>query len=186
MAIKFFAFFFPTISTFGCFWSQWPTSLAVTSGCPTMRCGRLPSRSNVNMSIAKTDEEILYIWVWMSQPHRHHIAVNLPSHPQALPHNPGPNNTRRPVRRIHHHPYLWRPSLWSANKKWPLCPAPGVDQSQEPAQDLQPQPHHHHNNHNNSNNNNNNHHHNNNNNHHHHHNNHNRTSTSILSVTNYH
>ena len=32
MAIKFFAFFFPTISTFGCFWSQWPTSLAVTSG----------------------------------------------------------------------------------------------------------------------------------------------------------
>ena len=24
--------FFPTISTFGCFWSQWPTSLAVTSG----------------------------------------------------------------------------------------------------------------------------------------------------------
>ena len=48
MAIKFFAFFFPTISTFGCFWSQWPTSLAVTSGCPTMRCGRLPSRSDVN------------------------------------------------------------------------------------------------------------------------------------------
>ena len=47
MAIKFFAFFFPTISTFGCFWSQWPTSLAVTSGCPTMRCGRLPSRSDV-------------------------------------------------------------------------------------------------------------------------------------------
>ena len=42
-------FFFPTISTFGCFWSQWPTSLAVTSGCPTMRCGRLPSRSDVNM-----------------------------------------------------------------------------------------------------------------------------------------
>ena len=41
-------FFFPTISTFGCFWSQWPTSLAVTSGCPTMRCGRLPSRSDVN------------------------------------------------------------------------------------------------------------------------------------------
>ena len=40
--------FFPTISTFGCFWSQWPTSLAVTSGCPTMRCGRLPSRSDVN------------------------------------------------------------------------------------------------------------------------------------------
>ena len=32
MAIKFFASFFPTISTFGCFWSQWPTSLAVTSG----------------------------------------------------------------------------------------------------------------------------------------------------------
>ena len=32
MAIKFFAVFFPTISTFGCFWSQWPTSLAVTSG----------------------------------------------------------------------------------------------------------------------------------------------------------
>ena len=32
MAIKFFACFFPTISTFGCFWSQWPTSLAVTSG----------------------------------------------------------------------------------------------------------------------------------------------------------
>ena len=49
MAIKFFAFFFPTISTFGCFWSQWPTSLAVTSGCPTMRCGRLPSRSDVNI-----------------------------------------------------------------------------------------------------------------------------------------
>ena len=49
MAIKFFACFFPTISTFGCFWSQWPTSLAVTSGCPTMRCGRLPSRSDVNM-----------------------------------------------------------------------------------------------------------------------------------------
>ena len=48
MAIKFFAFFFPTISTFGCFWSQWPTSLAVTSSCPTMRCGRLPSRSDVN------------------------------------------------------------------------------------------------------------------------------------------
>ena len=24
--------FFPTISTFGCFWSQWPTSLAVTGG----------------------------------------------------------------------------------------------------------------------------------------------------------
>ena len=24
--------FFPTISTFRCFWSQWPTSLAVTSG----------------------------------------------------------------------------------------------------------------------------------------------------------
>ena len=48
MAIKFFAFFFPTISTFGCFWSQWPTSLAVTSGCLTMRCGRLPSRSDVN------------------------------------------------------------------------------------------------------------------------------------------
>ena len=24
--------FFPTINTFGCFWSQWPTSLAVTSG----------------------------------------------------------------------------------------------------------------------------------------------------------
>ena len=43
-------FFFPTISTFGCFWSQWPTSLAVTSGCPTMRCGRLPSRSDVNIS----------------------------------------------------------------------------------------------------------------------------------------
>ena len=37
--------FFPTISTFGCFWSQWPTSLAVT-----MRCGRLPSRSDVNNS----------------------------------------------------------------------------------------------------------------------------------------
>ena len=90
MAIKFFAFFFPTISTFGCFWSQWPTSLAVTSGregvrttsfkpwrphrgsclfapqllrstfrsapescpccvSPTMRCGRLPSRSDVNI-----------------------------------------------------------------------------------------------------------------------------------------
>ena len=49
MAIKFFAVFFPTISTFGCFWSQWPTSLAVTSGCPTMRCGRLPSRSDVNI-----------------------------------------------------------------------------------------------------------------------------------------
>ena len=84
MAIKFFAFFFPTISTFGCFWSQWPTSLAVTSGregvrttsfkpwrphrgsCRgatmadiinsvgpftryTMRCGRLPSRSDVNI-----------------------------------------------------------------------------------------------------------------------------------------
>ena len=49
MAIKFFAFSFPTISTFGCFWSQWPTSLAVTSGCPTMRCGRLPSRSDVNI-----------------------------------------------------------------------------------------------------------------------------------------
>ena len=47
----FFAFFFPTISTFGCFWSQWPTSLAVTSGCPTMRCGRLPSRSDVNIHI---------------------------------------------------------------------------------------------------------------------------------------
>ena len=47
MAIKFFAFFFPTISTFGCFWSQWPTSLAVT-----MRCGRLPSRSDVNIIIA--------------------------------------------------------------------------------------------------------------------------------------
>ena len=31
MAIKFFACFFPTISTFGCFWSQWPTSLAVTN-----------------------------------------------------------------------------------------------------------------------------------------------------------
>ena len=44
MAIKFFAFFFSTISTFGCFWSQ-----AVTSGCPTMRCGRLPSRSDVNI-----------------------------------------------------------------------------------------------------------------------------------------
>ena len=42
-------FFFPTISTFGWFWSQWPTSLAVTSGCPTMRCGRLPSRSDVNI-----------------------------------------------------------------------------------------------------------------------------------------
>ena len=52
MAIKFFAFFFPTISTFGCFWSQWPTSLAVTSGCPTMRCGRLPSRSDVNNCVA--------------------------------------------------------------------------------------------------------------------------------------
>ena len=44
MAIKFFAFFFPTISTFGCFWSQWPTSLAVTTSghegvSPTMRCG---------------------------------------------------------------------------------------------------------------------------------------------------
>ena len=38
--------FFPTISTFGCFWSQWPTSLAVT-----MRCGRLPSRSDVNIFI---------------------------------------------------------------------------------------------------------------------------------------
>ena len=49
MAIKFFAFFFPTIGTFGWFWSQWPTSLAVTSGCPTMRCGRLPSRSDVNI-----------------------------------------------------------------------------------------------------------------------------------------
>ena len=46
-------FFFPTINTFGCFWSQWPTSLAVTSGCPTMRCGRLPSRSDVN----KTQED---------------------------------------------------------------------------------------------------------------------------------
>ena len=42
-------FFFPTIGTFGWFWSQWPTSLAVTSGCPTMRCGRLPSRSDVNI-----------------------------------------------------------------------------------------------------------------------------------------
>ena len=42
---------FPTISTFGCFWSQWPTSLAVTSGCPTMRCGRLPSRSDVNIEV---------------------------------------------------------------------------------------------------------------------------------------
>ena len=53
MAIKFFAFFFPTISTFGCFWSQWPTSLAVTSGREgvrtTMWCGRLPSRSDVNI-----------------------------------------------------------------------------------------------------------------------------------------
>ena len=37
--------------TFGCFWSQWPTSLAVTSGCPTMRWGRLPSRSDVNISM---------------------------------------------------------------------------------------------------------------------------------------
>ena len=52
--------FFPTISTFGCFWSQWPTSLAVfrsaPESCPccvspTMRCGRLPSRSEVNSSI---------------------------------------------------------------------------------------------------------------------------------------
>ena len=29
--------FFPTISTFGCFWSQWPTSLAVTSGREGLR-----------------------------------------------------------------------------------------------------------------------------------------------------
>ena len=35
--------FFPTISTFGCFWSQCPCCVS-----PTMRCGRLPSRSDVN------------------------------------------------------------------------------------------------------------------------------------------
>ena len=68
MAIKFFAFFFPTISTFGCFWSQWPTSLAVTSGCPTMRGGRLPSRSDVNIGehayitiLSMENEQRLYL-----------------------------------------------------------------------------------------------------------------------------
>ena len=59
MAIKFFAFFAPTISTFGCFWSQWPTSLAVTSGCPTMLCGRLPSRSDVNIY-----QHDIYIYIY--------------------------------------------------------------------------------------------------------------------------
>ena len=62
-------FFFPTISTFGCFWSQWPTSLAVTSGCPTMRCGRLPSRSDVNIlqfyQIIVPIISIIYIYVYI-------------------------------------------------------------------------------------------------------------------------
>ena len=53
-------FFFPTISTFGCFWSQWPTSLAVASGCPTMRCGRLPSRSDVNILVSWDDDIPIY------------------------------------------------------------------------------------------------------------------------------
>ena len=34
MAIKFFAFFFPTISTFGCFWSQWPNKPTILVGYP--------------------------------------------------------------------------------------------------------------------------------------------------------
>ena len=42
-------FFFPTISTFGCFWSQCPCCVS-----PTMRCGRLPSRSDVNNSWVRT------------------------------------------------------------------------------------------------------------------------------------
>ena len=53
---QFLRVFFPTISTFGCFWSQWPTSLAVTSGCPTMRCGRLPSRSDVNIALVSCEK----------------------------------------------------------------------------------------------------------------------------------
>ena len=73
-------FFSPTISTFGCFWSQWPTSLAVTSGregvrttslSPTMRCWRLPSRSDVNKH-QKTHQNqwhaIGYNCVFVSQP----------------------------------------------------------------------------------------------------------------------
>jgi len=47
MAIKFFAFF-PTISTFGCFWSQWPTSLAVTE--------RLPNNAVRAVAVAKRRE----------------------------------------------------------------------------------------------------------------------------------
>ena len=51
-------FFFPTISTFGCFWSQWPTSLAVT-----MRCGRLPSRSDVNMGWLTISSNVIRLGV---------------------------------------------------------------------------------------------------------------------------
>ena len=54
MAIKILRVFFsdnPVLSDV--FSSQWPTSLAVTSGCPTMRCGRLPSRSDVNKRIQR-------------------------------------------------------------------------------------------------------------------------------------
>ena len=57
--------FFPTISTFGCFWSQWPTSLAVTSGCPTMRCGRLPSRSDVNTLFARIISACCFYFGWI-------------------------------------------------------------------------------------------------------------------------
>ena len=56
-------FFSDNQYTFGCFWSQWPTSLAVTSGCPTMRCGRLPSRSDVNM----IKYAIFHCRVWLPQ-----------------------------------------------------------------------------------------------------------------------
>ena len=82
MAIKFFAFFFPTISTFGCFWSQWPTSLAVTSGCPTMRCGRLPSRSDVNIqrrfleTLDSSTPGCLYVIHTTSQPPAAHWSAS--------------------------------------------------------------------------------------------------------------
>ena len=61
--------FFSDNQYFRMFWSQWPTSLAVTSGCPTMRCGRLPSRSDVNIlqfyQIIVPIISIIYIYVYI-------------------------------------------------------------------------------------------------------------------------
>ena len=52
-------FFFPTTSTFGCF-----VSMADLISSPTMRCGRLPSRSDVNINININIYIIIYIYMY--------------------------------------------------------------------------------------------------------------------------